>query len=216
MSTVTVTGSARAAVSPDRAVVRVSLTHVAPTASAAMAEIVRQADALGALMDTLGIARNDWATGGVRVSEESEWREDRAVVIGQRASASASVTVRDTSTEAGLVGRVLRDVVDTVGARIDDMSWLVDDDNPARLELLAAAARDARVRADAYAGALGLSVSGVDTVSEQPLGAPEPRGEAYGMARKAMAMSDAGGMPVNAGDVDVTANVHVRFHVIPT
>jgi uncharacterized protein YggE len=214
MSTITVTGAARAAVAPDRALVRVALTHLAPTASAAMAEISRGGEALAALLAELGIARADWATSGVNVSEESEWRNDRSVVVGQRATASASITVRDIAADSDVLGRLLRDVVDTVGGRIDSMSWVVDDENPARLELLAAAAHDARVRADAYAGALGLVVSGVDAVSEHPLGDPTPRPEGVAVMARAM-MSDSAPVPVNAGDVDLTARVNVRFTVLP-
>lgn len=212
MSTITVTGAARAAVAPDRALVRIALTHLAPTASAAMAEISRRGEALAILLAELGVARADWATSGVNVTEETEWRNDRSVVVGQRATASASITVRDIDADSDVLGRLLRDVVDTVGGRIDSMSWVVDDENPARLELLAAAAHDARVRADAYAGALGLVVSGVDAVSEHPLSEPTPRPEGVVMARAMM--SDSAPVPVNAGDVDLTARVNVRFSVL--
>ena len=213
MSTVTVTGSARAAVAPDRALVRVTLTHLAPQASAALDAVSGQATALGELLDRLGIERRDWATGGVVVNEESEWRDDRSVVVGQRATATASITVRDIAGET--LGVLLRDVVDGVGARVDTMSWVVDDQNPARIELMAAAARDARVRADAYAAALGLAVSGVDAVSEQPLGDPEPRAEGMMVAKARMMTADSAPVPVNPGDVELAARVHVRFHVIP-
>jgi uncharacterized protein YggE len=213
MSTITVTGTARAAVTPDRALVRIALTHLAPTASAAMTEISRRGEALAVLLAELGVARADWATSGVNVAEESEWRNDRSVVVGQRATASASITVRDIAADYDVLAGLLRDVVDTVGGRIDSMSWVVDDDNPARLELLAAAAQDARVRADTYAGALGLVVSGVDAVSEHPLSNPEPRAEGAAVMGRAM-MSDVAPLPINAGDVDLTARVNVRFTVL--
>ena len=214
MTTITVTGTATAAVAPDRAIVRVALTHLAPTASAAMAEITTRSTALTALLDELAIARADWATSGVTVSEESEWRNDRSVVVGQRATATASITVRDIAADSDVLGRLLRDVVDVVKARVDQMGWVVDDTNPARLQLLGDAARDARVRADAYATALGLVVSGVDAISEAPLGSPEPVPQAREMFA-AKAMMDSAPMPVNAGDVDLGAQVHVRFHVVP-
>jgi len=59
--------------------------------------------------------------------------------------------------------------VEDAQAEVRDLRWSVSDDNPARRELLGAAAVDATHRADAYAEALGLRRGTVEDVSDLPL-----------------------------------------------
>ena len=78
--------------------------------------------------------------------------------------------------------------------------------------MLGEAARDARVRATAYAEALGLRLGEVELISEL-----EPAAEPVApVAREAMMMAKAGGdmmaeVSVSGGLVELNANVYVRF-----
>lgn len=212
MASVIVCGSARRLVQPDHAVVRLRVSIVAATASAALRQVSTDTAALTEVLDRLGIERSAWITDGVSLADEWEWRKDTNVLVGQRASTAVTVTLGDTTLLAELLGRGVTDA----GAKIDGIRWHVDADNPVRHELLGEAAIDARRRAEAYAQALGLQLGAVELISEAPIGQPPVGGGPAAMPMRAMAASaDVPEMSVSAGQVELAGDVHVRFSLLP-
>jgi len=209
MSSVTVRGSALAAVTPDCAELSLALTHLAPDAASALDEISSRSQRLEQIFIGLGFTSDDWATNGVQIDEEFQWQKESNVLVGHRATTALTVTVRS----AELVSSVIREGVTTAGASVRSLAWRVDADNPARAALLGAAARDARVRATAYVGALDLYLGEVEFISEAPIATtpspqPQPR---MAMAAK---MSDGGAeLSLNGGRVELSAEVYVRFAI---
>ncbi len=212
MPSVTVRGTASATVTPDRAELTPALSHLAPDAATALDEVARRSQQLADVLAGHGFATEDWATEGVTVAEEYQWKKDENVLIGHRATTALTVTVRD----AGLVGALIRDAVAGCGATMRNLMWKVDAENPARRALLGAAARDARLRAEAYTEALGLRLGAVELVSETPIsvGEPEPPMQARMMMAKA-GMADSGEVAVSGGLVELGADVHVQFAMLP-
>jgi uncharacterized protein len=212
MSSVIVRGRAHEQVEPDHAVVDLALTEVAPTAAAALDAVAERSGRLAQLLERLGIDRADWVTSGAQVQEEHEWRDNTQVLLGHRATTSASITVRDLTAVAAL----LRAGVDEVAARIDRIAWQIAHDHPAHHRLLGAAATDARRRADAYASALELRVGAVEVISEAPIAAdPMPRGgEMADTAMFRMAAAPGPGLELSSGRIDLEASVHVRFALV--
>ncbi len=212
MATVTVVGSATATVRPDRVVARLQLSSLAAQPADAIDAVAASSRRLEALLADVGIAAEESATSGIEIGEEWQHRRDENVLVGYRASVRVAVTVTDLE----VLGRLVRDAVAHVGAQVQGLDWSVDATNPVRRELLGQAAVDARARADAYATALGLTVSAVDAVSELPLSAPPepmPRGGAAFAMKMASAEMDQ--LATSPGQVEITARVHVRFNVLP-
>ena len=83
--------------------------------------------------------------------------------------------------------------------------------NPAHPDACRLAAADARRRAEAYAAGLGLALGPVVLVDETP-DVPRPLPRAM-MAKAAMA-DDSVPIEVNAGDLEVTADVRVTFALV--
>jgi uncharacterized protein YggE len=211
MATVTVCGTAEATVQPDRVVVGLGLTHLAGDAAAALDAVAQRSQELEALLTAMGFARVDWTTDGVSVGEEREWRKETNVLVGYRATTGVAVTVRDHAQ----VGPLLRDAVTRCGADVRDLRWEVDAANPARRELLGEAARDARVRATAYAEALGLRLGEVEVVDESPIGAePTPRPTPMMAMRSMGKIADDAEVSVSGGQIRLAAAVHVRFGML--
>jgi uncharacterized protein YggE len=210
MATVTVRGSALAAVTPDRAELSLALTHLAADAASALDEVAARSQRLEQILSGHGFARTDWATDGVTVAEEFQWKNDTNVLVGHRATTGLTVTIRSSE----LVGPVIRDAVTTTGASVRSLVWRVDADNPARKALLAAAARDAKVRASAYVEALGLRLGEVDSISEAPL-VPEPAPMPQPRMMAAAKMGDGGELSVSGGLIELHADVNVRFAILP-
>ena len=210
MPSVIVRGTAAASVTPDLAELTLEVSHRAADAAAALDGAAAKSQQLSAALDGHGIASDDRATAGISVNEEYEYRDNQSVLVGHRATAAVTVTVRSTD----LVGRIVRDAVGDAGAAVRTLAWRVEGTNPARADLLSEAARDARRRATAYAEALGLRLGEVELISEAPI-ATEPV-----MPRGAMLAMDAAPMAkgrevaVNEGLVELTADVHVRFSLL--
>ena len=208
MSTVTVRGTALAAVTPDRAELSLALSHLAADAATALDAIAERSQRLEQILTDKGFARTDWATDGVQVAEEYQWKNDANVLVGHRASTAVTVTIRSVD----LVGAVIRDGVTVTGASVRNLMWRVDADNPARRELLGAAARDARVRATAYVEALGLRLGAVELISElAPVADPTPVPRAAMMAFSKSADMGGAQVSVSGGLVVLDAEVFVRF-----
>ncbi|MEO5901008.1 MAG: SIMPL domain-containing protein, partial [Ilumatobacteraceae bacterium] len=164
MANVTVCGTATATVQPDSVVLGLGLTHLAPDAAAALDEVAARSARLATMLADHGLEPADWVTDGVNVAEEWDWRKEQRVLIGFRASSGVSATVRTLDRVGEMIGAAVTDC----GANVRDLSWRVDADNPARRALLGEAAVDARVRAEAYVAALGVTLGGVESVSELP------------------------------------------------
>lgn len=211
MSSVLVCGSARRFVQPDRAVVSLGLSVVAGDAPSALDQVSARSEVLEGVLDRLAVDRTDWVTDGVSVAEEYEWRKDANVLVGHRASTGVTVTLRD---PAG-IAPLLREAVGTAQGQVRGITWQVDADNPAHHELLGEAARDARRRAEAYVGALGLTLGAVELISEAPISVgPAPMGDVMPMARAMKATTPAPDLSVSGGQIQLTADVHVRFAVL--
>jgi uncharacterized protein YggE len=207
MASVTVRGTAAASVTPDRAELSLEVSHRAKEAAAALDQVAVHSQQVEAILERHAVGRDDWATEGVHVGEDIEWRNNQQVRVGYVASTALTVTIRSLD----LVGTVVRDAVTEAGAGVRSLTWRVDRDNPARRALLADAACDARVRATAYAEALGLQLGEVELISETPIQAepgPSPR---MAMAPMMDAKVSGPAMEVSAGLVELTADVHVRF-----
>jgi uncharacterized protein YggE len=209
MSSIIVCGSSRRSVQPDRAVVDLGLSVVASDAPSALDQVSTRSGVLENVLNDLGIPRADWVTDGVAVAEEFEWRNDTNVLVGHRATAGVTVTLHDPAQIAGL----LREAVGTAGGQVRGMTWHVDPQNPVNHQLLGEAALDARRRAEAYVGALGLSLGAVELISESAIDPSQPQVREQ-MARSMKAGAPAADMSISGGQLELVAQVYVRFAVL--
>ena len=208
MSSVLVTGAARRFVAPDRAVLGLAVSVVAPDAALALDRVAERLGRLTDVLDGAGVAAADRTTDAVTVGEEREWRDGTSVLLGHRATSGVTVTVRDLDG----VGRLLRAAVGDAQADVRQLAWQVDAAHPARTELLGEAALDARRRATAYATALDLRLGTVELISERPLVAGPPDGPPMMRAMKAAGTAE--DVPVDAGRIELAAEVDVRFGLL--
>lgn len=213
MSSVIVCGSARQLVQPDRAVVSLGISVVAHDAAGALDQVAERSNTLDGVLTRLGFASTDWVTDGVTVAEEWEWRNDANTLVGHRASTGATVTVA----RLEVIAPLLRAAVDEAGGVIRQLRWEVDADHPVRHDLLGRAATDARRRAAAYATALGLELGAVELISERPIAAGGPGQPPDGpmpMLAMARGKTAAPELSVSGGQIELTAEVHVRFALL--
>lgn len=206
------TGEARAL--PNQASLRVEVTadhktqeeaHDARTKLAASVDEVlsRHANA---------IARTTIAS--LLVQPRTRWHRGEDVRSGWRASRTSFVDV----VTLDALGEIMAGLVDA-GAAVQGPQWSMAPTNPAYDQARAAAAEDARRRAQSYATALGLSVGPVAWVAEPGLrgdpGPPLPLDAAVApMAAAMVAAGDAEPERVTPAELTVRVDVEVGFTIL--
>ena len=201
--TVTVNGSGRASVSPD--VVRLDLRvgHDAGDVAAALAGAAEGITKVGAVVRDHGVADADIRTLDAGVNQR--W-DNTGTAVGFQAQQRLAVTVRRLES----VGEILEAAASAVGNAllVDQVRLDVSDRSDGLRRARDAAFADARDKAEQYAVLSGAQLGSVLGVAEA--GAiPVQRREMKLMA----ASMDAGGMPVEGGDLDLGASVTVTWEL---
>lgn len=160
---VTVQGTGRVSGRPDtlRATVGVSARRasVQEALDAANSAAQRVLDAL----DDAGVAQDDVRT--TEFSVNPQFNQDGAIT-GYEVANLVEATLRDLDR----VGAVLEAVVEAGGddARVQGVSYALEDDAALLTEARAAAVADARARAEQYAEAAGVELGALAAISELP------------------------------------------------
>ena len=207
LSSIRVSAEARVTARPDRAQIDVGVITHAATSQQAAAENARKADAvLAAVRRSLGTAA---VLRTVSYSLNPNYRyhpNAEPVPDGYTASNVVQVTVDDLSK----IGAVV-DTATAAGAnRIQDIEFTLRDPDAVRAQALREAATRARAEAEVLASALGLKVMRVLTVEENGAQFVPLRVTASRLAAPAAAAAPT---PVEAGTLDITANVTLSVEV---
>ena len=199
---ITVTGSGEVQVSPDMAVLDLGAQLRAETAAAVMAQTAETTQALLDALEAAGIAAADIQTrrAGLRpVFEQSQNGDAAPVPVAFEADSLLTVKVRDLSVLSGIYG-----AASEAGAtRFDGLRFELSDPAEALAGARGAAVGDARLRAETYAQAAGLTLGSVLEIAE-PGSNPRP------MEFRSMA-ADMGAMPVAPGSLTVSAQITVVY-----
>jgi uncharacterized protein YggE len=166
-------------------------------AANAMAQVI-------AALQAAGIAEDDIQT--ATLSLDSVWDYDRepARIVGYQATNIVNVTVRDLEA----VGTIIDAAVDAGANSIGGIGFRVEDPSSIEAQARDAAMADAKAKADALAGAAGVTITGVISIVETSSPIPLPY-----YAEADMAAGRAASTPVLAGNVDVTVNVAVVYSI---
>lgn len=196
---IVVQGTGRIRVKPDQATISAGVQTRAVTARQAQAEnnatMQRVIDAIKAT----GVSDANIQTRGVSLYPITNQNQE---VTSYSASNNVTVLVD----QLDKVGTIL-DAATGAGANVEgSVQFGLKDDTAARNQALQAAAADAKGKASALASALGLQISSIQSVSEGSISSP-----VIVSPRLAAAPSAAASVPVQPGELDVTAQVTIVF-----
>jgi uncharacterized protein len=207
-ASVTASGEGRVEVAPDIALLSFGVSARQPTVAAARDEVARGIARLITLARETGLKDEHIATAALSVNPEFDWhpetRERR--LLGYVVSRQVSLRL----TEINRLGELTEKAL---GLGVTEASPVVFDTSrrtALEAEALAAAARDARARAEVMAGALGAKV-GVPLRVEAGSSSAAPRP----MLRMAMAEADSmgGAETYQAGLIRISASVVASFEL---
>ena len=201
-NTVTASGAGTTQAVPDTAEMSFGVTTMSPNAKSALDEASKTAEQIASAVKRQGIAGEDIQTQDVSVYPQTVDQNGKQVITGYQASLSVRVKVRDISK----LGEVIS-AANAAGANdISGPSFTIDDPAPARAKAINEAVADARKSAEAMAKAAGKSVGAVLSMSSSDAGL-SPMYSASDMAGSAKSV------PIEPGQLDITANVVVVFEL---
>jgi uncharacterized protein YggE len=197
--TIVVAGSGSATGAPDQAIVSAGVETRAPTAQAAQSSNNTTMQAVLAAIKALGIPDKNIQTAGISLYPIENQNQS---ISGYNASNTVTVIIDNVDQ----TGQVLDAAVNAGANQSVGVRFAIKNSTDLRNKALTAAAADARQKADALAAAYGLTISGVNSISEQSVGGPivsQPRALAAGAA--------APSVPIEPGELTVNAQVTVTF-----
>lgn len=231
-SLLSITGTATSDVSPDLAMFSAGVTTQAANASEALAENSRKMEAVISSLKRAGIADRDIQTNNLSINPVySDPNRDAMMaarmtgqpymppppeqqmqkIIGYAVTNNVSVRQRDLKN----FGRVIDTLVAAGANQVNGPSFSLDNPEPLLDKARAQAVRNARQRAELYAGAAGLRIVRVLSISEGG-GYYQPRmafrGESMSMGAPPPPPPPA---PMQAGELELTASVSVLYELAP-
>lgn len=200
----TVTGEGIVAAAPDMAWVSIGVSHDAPKAGDAMAQMSQAMTAVLAELAAAGIAAADLQTGQLTLEARFDYSSPDGVpkMLGYTAATMVEVRVRDLDK----LGSVLDAVVDEGANRLGGIRFDLSEKDAVMADARRAAVADARARAMLFAEAAGVALGDLQTLTESG-------GYAAPMPMFDMRMEAAGNMPVPvaAGEVNFQAMVTMVY-----
>ena len=191
---------------PDIAMVSAGVVTQSAEADAAMRANAQRMERVMDAIRKAGIAARDVQTTGVNIHPQYDYREGSTPSItGYQASNTVSVTVRD----IGDLGDVLDALVASGANQVHGPSFDIDDKDAVYDEARRAALEKARARAQMYAGALGMRVRRIASISEGGgFGPPQP------MPMMAMDVAESrASTPISPGESTLSVNLDVVFEL---
>lgn len=193
--TITVTGNGTVTGVPDRADLSFSVDARAKTAAAALAENATDATTVIQALKNAGIAAADIQTTQVSLSPQTS--QDGTTIIGYAASNGVSVHAK-----IAQAGTLIDTAVAAGATSVGGPSLSLSDQAGLYRDALKDALTDAKLKAQALADGSGLTLGGVQSISEGSSPTPLP------MAGK---LDASAGTPVEPGTQDVQATVTVTY-----
>lgn len=208
---VTLTGSAKITVVPDRASVRLGVEVTRPDAKAALDEASRLQERVLAAIQDAGVDEKYIRTGTISVDPEWDYSNDGRRLVGYQARQSVKVTI----TDLDKAGEVLNAAADEGGnaIRISSFHLYASDKDAAEADARKDAIKDAREKAKQYAEAGDRELGKVLRIEEQvegDYGSPYEAMDGALLDSAALRLSKA---PIEPGEQKVTITVQVVFEL---
>ncbi len=204
--TINTSGSGKISASPDIAYISLGVVTEDKNAKTAQQNNAKAMDKIIALIKGAGIASDDIKTTNYSMYPKYNYVKDtgESSIIGYAVNNTVQVTVKDIAKAGNII-----DIAASSGANVtNSISFGLSDYEKYYNEALKKAVTAAKNRAQTMAGALGITLKTPVTVTESGGSMP-----VYNYKSYEMAAADGGvaSTPVQAGTIEVTANVSMMY-----
>jgi len=205
-----VTGSAQVLTAPDQAVVRLGIVRQSPNAQTAQEQANAVAQEILTSIRRAGIPEREIQTSRLILSPVYAPRtpesRDAPKIVAYNATNSVSVRIDNLS----LVGAVIDAGLKAGANQLEGVQFGLRNDLPAREQALKEAVNEARSKAQVMANALNVNLAEVMEATEGGVSIV-PASEGVVAGRLALAAET----PVSPGQIQVHANVTIRYRISP-
>jgi uncharacterized protein YggE len=206
---ISVTGTGKVQLAPDRIRFTVGVETQAATPSEALAENNRKVEAVIAALRKVGAKSEEIQTSNFSIYPQFEYLENRRPrIIGYQVSNNVTVT-REATADAG---RMLQAAVEAGVNQASGLNFFVADETRARQEGLRKAFADAKAKAETLAAAAGRTVGRAVAITEGIGQAPIYPPPMYA-GKVAMAEARDASVPVEQGSQELAFSVSVVFEM---
>lgn len=204
--TLSISGSGSASATANQATVTLGVQTEDFSASEAIQKNAELMSAVIAALKGLGLTEEDIKTVSYSVYPRYDWTEGGQVFKGYTVTNIVQVTVSDLD----LVGPVIDGAGEAGANRVDGVSFQLSDEKMEELKLNAyvAAIEDAEAKKDVITGKLGITVSGVQSVSESSYVPARTYVDAYAEASYSGVKAPT---PILEGSLTVTVSIHIVY-----
>ena len=207
--TITVSGMGKVSATPDIARLNLGVQTDAATVRAAQTENTTKMNAITAMLKEQGIKDEDLQTSGYSIYPRVNWTNNRQDIIGYTVSQTVTAKVR----ELDKAGDILSRAGDLGANQVGGIDFTIDEPETLQDQAREHAIADAREKAEALAGQLGITLVKVVSFSEAGTGGP-----IYPLYDRAVANEAGigGALPspdIQVGSQEVISNVSVVFEV---
>ena len=212
MPTITVSGTGSVTTAPDEVIISVGVqtTHTDPIT--AQQENAQKSAAVISALKGIGIESEDIRTSGY--SMYSRTPDDDSPFAGKKEVYVVSNTVTVTYNDVSRAGEIIDTAVMSGANNVNSVRFTISDEKAQslRAQALIAAVAQARADADTLAGALGVTITGVQDVTTYGSSTPMVYADtmAGGMVESAKFYAPT---PIEAGTLDVTATVNIVYAI---
>lgn len=200
--TLSVTGTGTVTLVPDVADLHVGVVIQRKTVKDARAVAATRMQGVIKALRAAGVAERDIKTTTLSLQPVYDYSTNGSAprITGYEMRNGVVATIRDLDK----LGDAIDGALTGGGSTLDGVTFRVDDQAKAEAEARTNAMRDARSKADALAGAAGVTIVGVASISEQASASPWP-------VYYERAAADGAATPVLPGTSDISISVNVVY-----
>jgi uncharacterized protein YggE len=200
---VTVNAEGTVKVTPDAVRLTATVTYLGTTSKDALAHVATSANAVREALKAASIATKDIATQNVSVYPEYNYTQDKgSVLTGYRASQVFVVTIRKADTAGDIVDAVA--VAGGENTQINSATPFVLNTSKAIDAARAAAVKNAKIKATAYAKLLGIKLGRVNYLVENS-------SPAFSFPIASTVAKDSTSTVIDLGEQDVTVSITIQW-----
>lgn len=208
---ISVTGTGKVSVEPDMAMVTAGVVTEAETARAALSENTSRTAAMIEALKAAGIEARDLQTSNVSISPvwndrryQSNSNNEPPRIVAYQVRNSVSVRIRALET----TGEILDAIVTEGANQISGPNFGLIEPEPQMDEARRLAVADARRKAEIMAEAAGVALAEIVSIAEGGVS-----GRPIQFGRTMAAAVEAAPVPIEAGELDITASVSMTWKI---
>ncbi len=210
---ITVSGTGSVTTAPDEVIISVGVqtTHTDPVT--AQQENAQKTSAVISALKKLGIASEDIRTSGYRMYSQTP--DDYGPFSGKKEVYVVSNAVTVTYNDVSRAGEIIDAAVMNGANNVNSVRFTISDEKAQslRAQALIAAVKQARGDADTLAGALGVTITGVQDVMTYGSSTPMAYADTMSYDNRGESTKFYAPTPIEAGTLDVTATVTIVYAI---